>query len=88
LRFGSIAITTNVDGAKVMINGKEGGVTPLAGHLKVPAPASYDVSLAKKGYLPFSARINVPPDATVEVRAELTPRRRLPGTSDGTCGPS
>ena len=45
---------------------------PLSDQLKVLAPRTYRVDLTKRGYGPFSARIEVPPDASVEVRAELT----------------
>ncbi len=40
--------------------------------LRVPAPGSYRVRLDKAGFDPFQARIEVPPDATVEVRATLS----------------
>ena len=73
-RFGSIAVSANVDGAELQLNGQKRGLTPLAGPLRVPAPRAYRLNVAKPGYVPFSARIDVLPDATVEVRAELSPR--------------
>ena len=72
-RFGQILVTANVDGARVTLNGQARGETPLDGPLKVAAPRTYRVELLKPGYGPFAARIDVPPEATVEVRAELTP---------------
>lgn len=72
-RYGTIAVTANVDGARLTINNQDKGETPLARKLRVLAPRSYNVSLTKKGYLPFSASIDVVPDANVEVRAELAP---------------
>ncbi|MSP59113.1 MAG: PEGA domain-containing protein [Myxococcales bacterium] len=71
-RYGFIVVTANVDGATVTINNQPRGETPLEGKLKVLAPRSYRVELAKPDYSPFAARIDVPPDATVEVRAEMT----------------
>jgi len=72
-RYGAIAITANVDGAIVTLDDQERGRTPLDGKIKVPAPHGYRVGLRKPGYLPFAARIDVVPDASVEVRAELSP---------------
>jgi len=74
-RYGFIAVTSNVDGATVTINGQDRGRTPLpgAGRIRVFAPRSYRVNLSKRGFLPFDARIDVLPDATVSVRAELVP---------------
>ncbi len=71
-RYGFIAVTANVAGAVVTINGQSKGETPLEGKLKVLAPHSYRVELRKPDFAPFAARIDVPPDATVEVRAELS----------------
>jgi hypothetical protein len=71
-RYGFIAVTANVDGATVTINGQEKGETPLDGKLKVLAPRAYRVDLTKDGFTPFAARIDVPPDATIEVRAEMS----------------
>jgi hypothetical protein len=71
-RYGSIVVTANVDGALVTINGQERGETPLEGPVKVLAPRGYRVDVTKPGFVPFVARIDVPPDAKVEVRAELS----------------
>lgn len=71
-RYGFIVVTANVDGAEVKLNAQPRGLTPLSGKLTVLAPRTYRVELSKRGYAPFSARIDVPPDASVEVRAELT----------------
>jgi hypothetical protein len=72
-RYGFIAVTSNVDGAKVTINEKDAGETPLPDKIRVLAPRNYHVGLTRSGYLPFSARIDVVPDSSVEVRAELSP---------------
>ncbi len=70
-RYGYIVVTANVEGAAVTINGMDKGETPLEGKVRVLAPRSYRVDLSKSGFTPFAARIDVPPDATVEVRAEM-----------------
>jgi hypothetical protein len=72
-RYGYIVVTANVEGATVALNGQERGETPLEGKIKVLAPRTYRVELSKPGFTPFNARIDVPPDATVEVRAEMSP---------------
>ncbi len=72
-RFGAIRIKSDVDGAEVRINGEPRGKTPLANALSLRAPASYQLELGRRGYLPFAARIDLLPDATVEVRASLSP---------------
>ena len=71
-RYGAIRIISDVDGAQVGLNGARSGVTPLPDALRVAAPGSYRVRLDKPGFDPFQARIEVPPDATVEVRATLS----------------
>jgi hypothetical protein len=71
-RYGFIVVTANIDGAGVTINGQERGETPLEGPIRVLAPRGYRVDVTKRGFTPFVARIDVPPDAKVEVRAELS----------------
>jgi hypothetical protein len=71
-RYGAIRIISDVDGAQVGLNGAHSGTTPLPDALRVAAPGSYRVRLDKPGFDPFQARIDVPPDATVEVRATLS----------------
>jgi hypothetical protein len=70
-RYGHIAVVTNVAGAEVRLNDKNYGETPLDDKLRVLAPRNYTVAVRKKGYLPFTARIDLLADADVEVRAEL-----------------
>lgn len=70
-RYGSIVVSANVDGARVLINGTDRGLTPLGDAIRVRAPQSYRVDLSKDGHAPFSARIDVVPDASVEVNAQL-----------------
>jgi hypothetical protein len=69
-RFGVIRVSASVDGAAVEIGGIPRGRTPLA-PVVVEAPERYDVRVRKSGYEDFTAEIDVPPDATVEVRPKL-----------------
>lgn len=71
-RYGSIRIICDADEAQVSVNGAPKGMTPLERELRVAAPGGYRVRVDKPGYVPFQARIEVPPDATVEVRATLS----------------
>lgn len=70
LRWGTLRIEANVTGAEVVVAGTPRGRTPLA-PIAVPAPQSVDLRVLKDGYLDFRARIDVTPDATVEVRPVL-----------------
>jgi hypothetical protein len=70
-RYGAIKIVTDLGGAKVELNGEPVGRTPLAEALQVRAPASYKVRVTRSGYIPFLAKVDVTPDATVEVGATL-----------------
>ncbi len=72
-RFGQIRIDTNVRGAKVVVGKTSRGSTPVK-PLLVPAPGTYDISLTKRGYVPFHATIDVPPDAIVQVRPTMSRR--------------
>ncbi len=73
LQFGVIDIVANVAGASVFVGGQQRGVTPLPA-LRVDAPATYDVKIEKPGYVAFRATIQVPPEGTVQVKAELALR--------------
>jgi hypothetical protein len=70
-RFGSIAVDADQAGATVTLNGEPAGKTPLAEPVKVRAPATYKLKVDKSGFLPFQARVDVLPDANVEVHATL-----------------
>jgi hypothetical protein len=75
-RYGSIAIDADQAGAEVSLNAKVAGTTPLLQPVKVPAPATYDLKVAKHGFVPFQARVDVLPDANVEVHATLLKESR------------
>jgi hypothetical protein len=76
-RFGVIRIAASVAGAEVAVGGRPRGQTPLS-PVKVPAPATYDIVVAKPGYVDFRASVAVPPEAEVVVRAELSRRSERP----------
>lgn len=71
LRFGTIRISANLAGAAVFLDRARRGTTPIDA-LKVRAPATYEIRLTKAGYVPFSAKVAVPPDGEVDVAARLT----------------
>jgi hypothetical protein len=70
-RFGSIAVDADQPGAAVTLNGEPAGKTPLPEPVKVRAPATYKLRVEKSGFVPFQARVDVLPDANVEVHASM-----------------
>jgi PEGA domain-containing protein len=76
-RFGVIRIAASIGGARVAVGGRARGVTPLQ-PVRVPAPATYDIVVAKQGYVDFRASVAVPPEAEVVVRAELSRESERP----------
>jgi hypothetical protein len=70
LRFGVIDIVTSEAGALVTVGGQQRGSTPIA-PLKLHAPANYDVRVEKRGFVPFTTRVRLPPDAELKVNATL-----------------
>ncbi|MCU1278879.1 MAG: hypothetical protein JWM53_2425 [bacterium] len=70
-RFGSIAVEADQPGAAVTLNGETAGKTPLPEPVKVRAPATYKLRVEKSGFVPFQARVDVLPDANVEVHASM-----------------
>jgi hypothetical protein len=76
-RFGVIRIASDVRGARVSVGGRARGVTPLS-PVRVPAPATYDILVAKQGYVDFRASVAVPPDAEVVVKAQLAEQSARP----------
>ena len=75
-RFGSIAVDADQPGAAVSLNGEPAGKTPLPEPVKVRAPATYKLKVEKSGFVPFQARVDVLPDANVEVHATLVKESR------------
>ncbi len=72
LRYGELRVTSDVQGASVLVNGNKLGSTPLPDPLRLAAPGNYRLRVEKAGFTPFQARIDVPPDATIAVRASLS----------------
>jgi hypothetical protein len=70
LRFGVIDIVASEAGARVTIGGEPRGETPIQ-PLKLHAPASYDVLVEKTGFVPFTTKVELPPDAELKVNATL-----------------
>ena len=66
----AVTVRSNVSGAKILIDGKVAGTTPLAKPLPVKT-GGHEVRVEKAGYLPFTIRIAVSTDATVDVNAKL-----------------
>lgn len=71
VRYGVIDIVANLAGASVTVGGQPRGVTPIPA-LKLPAPASYEIRVAKVGFVPFTTRIALPPDGEIKVEAALS----------------
>lgn len=71
LRYGTIKVSANLAGAAVFLGKERHGETPID-TLRVRAPATYDLRLTKAGFVPFQARVAVPPDGQVEVTARMT----------------
>ena len=42
--------------------------------LKLPAPAAYAIRVEKDGFVPFTTKIQLPPDSELKVDAELSLR--------------
>jgi hypothetical protein len=70
LRFGVIQIDATEPGADVTINKESRGVTPIP-PLKLPAPASYDIHVEKRGFLPFDTSIALPADGEIKLPVRL-----------------
>jgi hypothetical protein len=75
-RYGSIVVEADQTGAQVTLNKEPAGKTPIKAPLKVRAPATYELKVAKSGYVPFEARIDVLPDGNLQVHAMLVRESR------------
>jgi hypothetical protein len=73
VRYGVLDIIASEAGASVSVGGEARGTTPIK-PLKLHAPASYDIRIAKDGFVPFTAQVAVPPDGEIKVRAALQRR--------------
>jgi hypothetical protein len=70
-RYGQIIVHTSKEGDEVFLNDAFQGKAPIP-PLKVSAPARYTVTVKRPGHVPFVARLDVPPDAAVEVTPTLS----------------
>lgn len=76
-RFGTLDIVANLSGAAVTVGGQSRGVTPIE-KLTLPAPATYDIRIEKQGFVPFTTKVQLPPDGEIKVEAELSRRGAAP----------
>jgi len=74
-KVGSLTIVANVDGATVVVDGRERGKTPLAQPLIVPAGTRV-VRVTKEGFVPFEAKPSVAGRTSITVDAKLQPLAR------------
>ncbi|MCA9666720.1 MAG: PEGA domain-containing protein [Myxococcales bacterium] len=70
-RYGTIVVKSDADGDKIFIDDKKRGVTP-AEPFRVPAPGRYGVRVKRIGHNDFVTRLDVLPEASVEVNATFT----------------
>jgi len=73
LRFGVIDIVANLAGATVTVSGEKRGMTPIQ-PLSLRAPATYTIKVEKQGFVPYSTKVELPPDGRMKVEAELSRR--------------
>jgi hypothetical protein len=71
LRFGVIDIAVNQPGASITVGNERKGTSPLA-PLTLHAPASYAIKVEKAGFVPFTTKVQLPPDANIKVEADLS----------------
>jgi hypothetical protein len=67
----SLTVEGTIAGAKVLVDGKEIGKTPLKN--KEITPGAHTIVVRKLGYVDFSAKIQVKPGKPVSVFADLLP---------------
>ncbi len=73
LRFGVIDIIATETGANVTLGGKPIGLTPIQ-PLRLHAPSTYDIRVEKRGFVPYTESVQLPPDAEIKVDARLSRR--------------
>src|SRR6185503_18489081 len=71
VRYGMLAVRTDVEGATITLDGKPAGNSPLAAPLELEAPHLYQLAITKDGHQSFGAPVDVQPGQKVEVLATL-----------------
>ncbi|RKG75185.1 PEGA domain-containing protein [Corallococcus terminator] len=77
---GSLVVTSQPQGARVLVRGRDVGATPLTG-LKL-APGRYPVQVVLPGYAPSASYTEVKSSASAEVKAKLAPAPGLSALRD------
>ena len=72
---GELAVNADTPGARVFLNNRLVGISPLL--LSDVSPGEHIVTVRKPGYLPTTARVAVTPGESEEVLIKLTPLLRL-----------
>jgi len=73
---GSVAITSEPAGARVIVNGRRVGVTPF--DLTAAGGTVLVVSIEKDGYQPFEVTVEIAAGASEKVHAAMTPLSDAP----------
>jgi hypothetical protein len=76
VRYGLVRVKSNRAQAVVYLDGRAVGATPMKGPIRVEAPSTHDIRVSRPGYVDFSARLHVPPEASILVNAHLPPLPR------------
>jgi len=67
---GTLRIRSNVEGAKVIVDGREVGESPIAAPITLE-PGEHEIFVEKEGYLPFRGQVNVQAGADTTAYADL-----------------
>ncbi len=71
-RYGTLEVASNQKGAAVRLGERLVGRTPLE-PLQLEAPRKYEINVSKPGYVPFSATVDLVPNARLRLDAHLSP---------------
>lgn len=66
----AVALEVSEEGARVVVDGEDRGMSPLADPVRVP-PGAHEVRVEKQGFQPFTIRVTVPAGERVGVQANL-----------------
>jgi hypothetical protein len=67
---GTLTVLSSMDGATVILNGKEMGKVPLAKPIRL-APGTYEVKVTLRGYVPYAETVTINPGENRDLVAEL-----------------